>query len=623
MVHSSTSQQRPAHRLSRRAAVAVAAAVAVGLAGLGPVAASPQTHPGRHGDPGRHWVDRTVSRMSLEQKVGQLFIQNVYGSDATTPDARNRPLYGVDSPAEVVKKYHLGGIIYFNWTDSVKNPRQIADLSNGLQRAALAPEGSARRHGPKPPAIPLQVSVDQEQGVVTRIGPPATQFPGSMALGAGRSERDARTAAAITGAELRAMGINTDFAPDADVNVNPLNPVIGTRSFSSDPKLVSAMVAAQVRGYQRDGNVAASAKHFPGHGDTATDSHVAFPIITHSRAEWEQLDAPPFRAAIASGIDMIMTAHLNFPALDDSGDPATLSKPILTDLLRKELGYRGVIVTDSLAMEGVREKYGDAEVAVKALEAGADQLLMTPAMDEAFAAVVKAVRTGRITTKQLDAKARRVLELKIERGIVRRPFVDAKHVDRSVGTKQHLATAAAVSDRTTTLVSNDDDVLPLATEGKKVLVTGYGVEATKTLASGIATAGATTTVHETGAAPSDEKIAAAVAAAKDQDTVVVTTMKAWDTTTTDPKGGQKKLVKALQATGKPVVVVATRDPYDVAHLGDVPTYLATYSYSPVALESAARVITGQVAPTGKLPVDVPSATDPETTLFPFGHGLTY
>lgn len=628
MTHSSTSQ-RAARRLPRRTAVAIAAAAAVGLAGLGPVAASPEHHHGPGHDPGRHWVERTLSRMSLEQKVGQLFIQNVYGSDATTPDERNRPLYGVDSPAEVVKKYHLGGIIYFNWTDSVKDPQQIAGLSNGLQQAALAPTPrgkgpkGAKHRGPKAPAIPLQVSVDQEQGVVTRIGPPATQFPGSMALGASRSERDARTAAAITGAELRAMGVNTDFAPDADVNVNPLNPVIGTRSFSSDPTLVSAMVAAQVRGYQRDGNVAASAKHFPGHGDTATDSHVAFPVITHSRAEWEQLDAPPFKAAIASGIDMIMTAHLSFPALDDSGDPATLSKPILTDLLRKELGYKGVVVTDSLAMEGVREKYGDAEVAVKALEAGADQLLMTPAMDEAFAAVVKAVRTGRITTKQLDAKVRRVLELKVERGIVAEPYVDAKHVDRSVGTKQHLATAAAVSDRTTTLVSNDDDVLPLAAKDTKVLVTGYGVEATKTLAAGIAKAGATTTVSETGSAPTDAKIAAAVDAAKGQDTIVVTTMKAWDTTTTDPKGGQKKLVKALQATGKPVVVVATRDPYDVAHLGDVPTYLATYSYSPVALESAARVITGQVKPTGKLPVDIPSAADPDRVLFPFGHGLTY
>ena len=170
--------------------------------------------------------------MSTQEKVGQLFVQNVYGSDATTPDARNLPLYGVASPADVVRKYHLGGVIYFAWTDSVKDPAQITGLSNGLQRAAI---GSGAH-------IPLTVGTDQEQGVVTRIGPPATQFPGSMALGASRSTADARTAAAITGRELKAMGINVDYAPDADVNVNPLNPVIGTRSFSSDPALVSSMV---------------------------------------------------------------------------------------------------------------------------------------------------------------------------------------------------------------------------------------------------------------------------------------------------------------------------------------------------------------------------------------------
>jgi beta-N-acetylhexosaminidase len=547
--------------------------------------------------------------MTLEEKVGQLFVQNVYGSDATTPDARNLPLYGVASPAEVVQKYHLGGVIYFAWTDSVNNPPQIAGLSNGLQQAALSQ--SSKVH------IPLGISVDQEQGVVTRIGPPATQFPGSMALGAGRSTEDARTAAAITGEELRAMGINTDFAPVADVNVNPLNPVIGTRSFSSNPQLAADMVAAQVKGYQQDGGVSASAKHFPGHGDTATDSHVAFPVITHSRAEWEQIDAPPFRAAIEQGIDMIMTAHLSFPALDDSGNPATLSKPILTGLLRGELGYKGVIITDALNMQGVRDLYGDAEVAVRALEAGVDQLLMTPAMDEAYGAVLGAVRSGRISRSDLDAKVRRVLELKVERGIVDDPMVDPAALDSVVGTADHLATAAAISNRTTTLVANGDDVLPLSAPGKDVLVTGYGVTTTQTLADGLTAAGAATTVRQTGTTPSATAIAGAVAAAQGKDAVVVTTMRAWS------NAAQQRLVKALQDTGVPVIVVATRDPYDIAYLPGTATYLATYSYSPVAIEAVARVITGSVSPTGKLPVDIPTQDDPSSILFPFGHGLSY
>jgi beta-N-acetylhexosaminidase len=438
-----------------------------------------------------------------------------------------------------------------------------------------------------------------------------------MALGAGRSTDDARTAAAITGEELRAMGVNTNFAPVADTNVNPLNPVIGTRSFSSDPALAASMVGAQVKGYQQDGGVSASAKHFPGHGDTATDSHVAFPVITHTREQWEEMDAPPFKAAIAEGIDMIMTAHLAFPALDNSGDPATLSKPILTGLLREELGFDGVIVTDALEMKGVREKYGDAEVAVRALEAGADQLLMTPAMDEAYAAVVKAVRKGRISMADLNAKVRRVLELKYERGVVAEPYADPSAVSSVVGTPEHLAVADEVTDRTTTMVKNDDGTLPLAVGGKKVLVAGYGVTVTSTLADAFTAKGATTTVKESGTAPSDAKIAEAVAAAEASDAVVVTTMKAWTS------AAQRKLVNALLDTGKPVVVVATRDPYDIAHLDEASTYLATYSYSPVAIEAVARVITGDVSPTGKLPVDIPAAGDPKTVLYPFGHGLSY
>jgi beta-N-acetylhexosaminidase len=602
---------------STRAALAGTAAAALlgaGLLGAGllPAAASVGTAvpAGENG-----WVTSTIARMTLEEKVGQLFVQNVYGSDATTPDARNLPLYGVASPAEVVQKYHLGGVIYFAWTDSVKNPDQITGLSNGLQKAALGQDSKVD--------VPLQIAIDQEQGVVTRIGPPATQFPGSMALGAGRSAHDARTAAAITGEELRAMGVNTNFAPVADVNVNALNPVIGTRSFSSDPALAAQMVGAQVAGYQDDAGISASAKHFPGHGDTATDSHDAFPVITHSREQWEQLDAPPFKAAVAEGIDMIMTAHLAFPALDDSGDPATLSRPILTGVLREQLGYQGVIVTDSLAMQGVRDRYGDAEVAVRALEAGVDQLLMTPAMDEAYGAVIEAVTSGRIAEGDLDAKVRRVLELKYERGLVVSPYADPAAVSSVVGTQEHLAAADAITDRTTTLVKNDTATLPLAVRGKSVLVTGYGATVTSTLASAFTEQGATTTVRQTGTSPTDAQIADAVAAAESSDAVVVTTMKAWDTQVTDKRAGQQELVKALLATGTPVVVVATRDPYDIAYFTEAPTYLATYSYSPVAVDAVARVITGQMSPAGKLPVSVPVAGDPGTALYLFGHGLGY
>jgi beta-N-acetylhexosaminidase len=603
--------------ISRRVLSSGAAgAVVLSVAAAGAVpasAASDALGHGRKAEVPARSVAAALRLMSTEEKVGQLFVQNVYGSDATTPDARNIPLYGVASPADVVRKYHLGGVIYFAWTDSVKDPAQITALSNGLQRAAI---GSGAH-------IPLTVGTDQEQGVVTRIGPPATQFPGSMALGASRSTADARTAAAITGRELKAMGINVDYAPDADVNVNPLNPVIGTRSFSSDPALVSSMVAAQVQGYQHDAGVVASPKHFPGHGDTATDSHTGIPVITHTRAQWERTDAPPFRAAIRAGTDMIMSGHLVVPALDPSGDPATLSKPILTGILREELGYRGVIVTDSLAMQGVRDRYGDGEVAVRAVLAGVDTLLMAPDMDAAYGSVLAAVTSGRISPKRLDESVARILLMKLKRGILFAPYADASRLDKVVGTPENLAAADTISNRTTTVLRNDDATLPLRASGHKVLVTGYGATTTTTLAGGLTGRGFTVTRRETGAAPGDAAIADAVAKAAGQDEVVVTTMKAWDTAVTDRAAGQQRLVKALVATGVPVVVVAVRDPYDIAYLPGVRTYLATYSYSPVAIEAAVRVITGEVGPSGTLPVDVPVAGQPSTPLYPFGSGITW
>jgi beta-N-acetylhexosaminidase len=594
-------------QLSRRAVVAGGAGLAMLGAGLSPALGAPtETYPT---DAVNGWVTSTMARMTLQEKVGQLFVQYAYGSSADTKDPRNVSLYGVETPAEVVQKYHLGGVIYFNWTDSANDPHQIANLSQGLQQAALSEDSKVK--------IPLTIATDQEQGVVVRVNPPATQFPGNMALGAGRSVDDARSAARITGEELKAIGINTDFAPVSDVNVNPLNPVIGVRSFSSDPKLAADLASAQVKGYQDDAGISATAKHFPGHGDTDVDSHFGFPVITHTREQWEQIDAPPFRADIAAGIDMIMTAHINFPALDPAGDPATLSKPILTGVLRGELGFKGVIITDSLGMQGVRDKYGDAEVAVRALLAGVDQLLMPPDMDTAYNAVVEAVNSGRISQELLNEHVRRVLELKYEKGLVANPYVDTSAVDSVVGTPEHLAAADAITNRTTTLVKNDDAALPMAVDGKKVLVTGYGVTTTATLGDALATRGADVTVKQTGTTPSDAAIAGAVTAAADKDAVVVTTMKAWS------NAQQQKLVDDLLATGKQVIVVAVRDPYDIAYFDDAPTYVATYSYSPVAIEALARVLTGEVDPTGKLPVDIPVAGDPDTVLYPFGFGLSY
>ncbi|WP_309128973.1 glycoside hydrolase family 3 protein [Microbacterium sp.] len=597
--------------IRRRLAVATALALAIGASPMMAAAAEPAAarHADQRGPNGsaEQYADRMLESMTLEQKVGQMFILFAYGPTAEGEDARNTALYGEASAADIIEEYEPGGFILFSARDNVTDPVQVATLSNGLQEAA---EDAGA-------GIPLLISTDQEQGLVTRIGSPATLFPGNMALGAGRSEKDTRKAAAITGEELLAMGIQQNNAPDADVNVNPDNPVIGVRSFSSDPDLVSRLTAATVRGYQDDAGIIATAKHFPGHGDTATDSHTGLPVITHTLEEWQQIDAPPFQAAIDAGVASIMTAHIVVPALDDSGDPATLSKKIVTGQLREALGFEGVIVTDGLEMAGVRQQYGDGEVAVRAIEAGVDQLLLPAAPQVAYAAIDEALESGRLTEDRIDESVRRILIMKHEQGVTQEAMVDVDRVMKTVGKRSHLRAAEKITDATTTVVRNDDDALPVAVDGKSVLVTGYGVATGQTLAGELTARGAEATAFATGTAPTAAQIDQAVAAAQNSDVTVVLTNNVSATSS------QRQLVAALDATDTHLIVVAVRNPYDINRLGDVDGFVATYSYAAPALASLARVITGEISPSGTLPVDIRSTENPDEILYPIGHGLSW
>ncbi|WP_131743061.1 glycoside hydrolase family 3 protein [Actinomadura roseirufa] len=552
-------------RVSRPLALAAAVAFAVPAAGCGggtgkggPASPAPSGTPGGPRSPGARppagggapdaWVTGYVARMSLAEKVGQLFVPT-FSSRADAIAA--------------IRRYHVGGLIYF--PGNMTSPRATAAQSNALQKASK---------------VPLLLGVDEEQGLVSRT-PFITRFPGNMALGATGRPADARAAAQVTGAELRAVGINQDFAPVADVNVNPRNPVIGTRSFGADPARVSAMLAEAIRGYQAAG-VAATAKHFPGHGDTATDSHTGLPVITHSRRTWERLDAPPFRAAVAAGVDMIMTAHIVVPGLDRSGGPSTLSRTVLTGLLRGALGYRGVIVTDSLEMAGARRRFGDAEVPVRAIAAGADQLLMPPSLPRAYAAVLAAVRTGRIPVRRLDESVARVILLKQRRGLFRGTAVDPVKAGAAVGAPAHRAAARQVAEHAITLVRNDRGLLPL--RGRKVGVTGPRADAL-----GAALRGQGVRVTTPSAA----------------DVTVLTTLNAGPATAAR--------VRALGAA--PVVVAALGRPYDLDHAEGAAAALAAYSSGPAAINALARVLTGAVKPSGHLPVPAAGKR--------VGHGLTY
>lgn len=608
------------HRTSRRTLLtATAATVAAAATGVAALPGTAQAATDRTSSDSR--LKRLIARMSLEEKVGQLFVMRVYGHSATEPDQAdidaNLAEIGVRDAAELISTYHVGGIIYFAWAHNTRDPHQIADLSNGIQRAGLA--------GPTP--VPLLVSTDQEHGIVCRVGEPATLLPGAMALGAGGSRTDARTAGRIAGAELAALGINQNYAPDADVNVNPANPVIGVRSFGSDPDSVAGMVTAQVKGYQSSG-VASTAKHFPGHGDTSTDSHTGLPVISHTREQWAELDAPPFRAAVAAGIDSIMTAHIVVPALDPSEDPATLSHPILTGILREELGYDGVVVTDALGMEGVRTKYGDERVPVLALLAGVDQLLNPPDLEVAWNAVLNAVKSGEISEARIEESILRILRLKTRLGLFRDPYVTHRGVDRTVGIASHLAAADRIAERTTTLLANAGSLLPLSRRShRNLLVVGADPASpsgttgppTTTLAGAFTELGYTATALSTGTAPTQAKIAEAVAAAQGKDAVVVGTYNVTATST------QRTLVSALAATGVPVITLAIRNPYDIAQLAGTgyAASLAAYSWTDVELRAAARVIAGRAEPEGRLPVPVQRADAPAQALYPVGYGLSY
>ncbi|MYT71425.1 MULTISPECIES: glycoside hydrolase family 3 protein [unclassified Streptomyces] len=602
------------HHLSRRTLLAATTAgVAATALGAVPAQASKGTSD--------QALKKIISGMSLEEKVGQLFVMRVYGHSADAPDQAdidaNLKEIGVRTADELIDKYKLGGIIYFQWAHNVRDPHQTADLSNGIQRAGQR----------QPSRIPLLIATDQEHGIVCRVGKPATLFPGAMALGAGGSHSDARKAGQLAGAELRALGIVQDYAPDADVNVNPANPVIGVRSFGADPDAVAGLVAAQVKGYQSAG-IASTAKHFPGHGDTATDSHTGLPVITHTREQWEQLDRPSFEAAIAAGIDSIMTAHIVVPALDPAEDPATLSRPILTGILREQLGYDGVVITDSLGMEGVRTKYGDARVPVLALQAGVDQLLNPPTLDVSWNAVLDAVKSGELTEARLDESILRILRLKAKLGLFKAKEVYVSHsgVDRTVGTRAHLAAADRIAERTTTLLVNKEKLLPLSRRThKNVLVLGANPASpslsdgppTTVIGAALTERGFSATVLATGTAPSQAVIDQAVAAAAGKDAVVIGTYNVTAGST------QQKLVNAVAATGVPVVTLSVRNPYDVAQLGAADAHVAAYSWIDVELRAAVRVLTGAARPRGRLPVPVQRADDPTQVLYPIGYGLRY
>src|SRR6266566_1582503 len=389
------------------------------------------------------WVESTLGKMTVDEKIGQLLFTTYHGGFTAT-----------DSPAyqqllHDVQDLHVGGFIVITHG----SPLGIVK-SQAYPTAVLINQMQAKSR------LPLLVGADFERGTAMRLDE-GTSFPTAMAVAAGGDPKDAYTMGKITALEAHAVGVQWVYAPDADVNNNPGNPIVNTRSFGEDPARVAEFVSAFVRGVEENGALA-TAKHFPGHGDTAADSHIDLPVIHADRERLEHLELVPFRAAIAAGVSTVMTGHLSIPAFEpDANTPATLSSNILTGLLRKELGFNGLVVTDAMDMGGITVRYAPGEAAVRAVAAGADALLMPPVPDAAFESLQVAVKSGRISRGRLDASVRRILQAKARLGLNQKRLVDLNAINQKFGSVAWQKEAQEISDRGVTLLRDTPHRLPL------------------------------------------------------------------------------------------------------------------------------------------------------------------
>ncbi|MDQ3996033.1 MAG: glycoside hydrolase family 3 protein, partial [Gemmatimonadota bacterium] len=525
------------------------------------------------------WVDSTLETLSPRERIGQMVWRWVLGDYANVADS------SYANARRDVEEHRVGGI-----TMSLGTPIEVAAKINSLQRAAR---------------VPLIVSSDLEPGLGRLEGGlfshylldagSATVFPQAMAIGATGRDEDAYDVARTIGREARAVGIQINFAPTVDVNNNPGNPVINVRSFGEDPERVARLAAQWVRGSHEAG-VIATAKHFPGHGDTDVDSHVGLPVVSASRERLNQLELVPFRAAIQAGAPMVMTAHIALPAVSgDSSTPATLSPRIITDLLREDLGFRGVTITDALTMEGVGRGYTAEESAVLAVKAGSDILLMPRDAKRAIDAVAAAVDRGDIPKARIDAAARRVLELKARTGVAFRPMVDLEALRTVVGSPEHRALADDVARRAITLLRDNGNVLPVS--GGRVVVVQYMPETELKAGRWFAREmGVVRPSHVFKITPRSgrEELDSIARAARGADRVVITAhvrrVEGEGRASIPPHVAS--WVDEL-AQRERVVFVAHGNPYLIRQVPNVDAYVVTYGVGDALERAAARALMGR------------------------------
>ena len=572
----------------------------------------------------RRWVDSTLGALSLRDKVAQMTMVWVLG-DYT--NARDTSFLKV---RQLIEREHIGGV-----TLSLGSPIEVAAKVEAMQRLSR---------------IPLLVTSDLEPGLGRLEGGvyvpqlwsagSATVLPSNMAMGAGGREADAYEAGRITGREARAVGIHVAFGPAVDVNNNPANPVINVRSFGEDPGAVARLGAAYVRGVQSEG-VAATAKHFPGHGDTDADSHLALPVVRADRRRLDAVELAPFRAAIGAGAVTVMSAHIALPAVEGDSTPATLSPRVMTGLLRDTLGFRGVTITDAMTMEGIGKGYGIERSGPLAVLAGNDILLMPSDVPKMLDAVVAAVGRGEITRARIDEATRRVLELKVRTGAVRGRPASLDAVRTVVGAPEHWAIADGIAARAITLLRDSLRLVPTgrgrtfalvqyAPDNEVTAGTAFAAEFRAQVASvrgataagpGAALPGATRAaegVREFRITPrtSPAALDSITAALGAVDRVVVTTY-----TRTYEGAGRVAIPTHVagwidrQAAGGKLIVVAGGNPYVIRQFPRVSSYLVTYGRGQALERAAARAVLGAAPITGTAPISLPG-------FFTLGAGIT-
>jgi beta-N-acetylhexosaminidase len=561
------------------------------------------------------WIAQTLAAMSVDDKVGQLLMAQVASTYIGTDSAE------FDRVSAFVRDQRVGGFVVSGGAEAAPNvllntaygtvtlgqPLEAASIVNRLQALSK---------------VPLLVAADFEGGAGFRIAG-TTLFPKAMAFGATGDEQLAYTAATMSAREARALGVHLHFAPVADVNNNPKNPVINTRSYGADPVRVGAFASAWVRGLAAGGAMS-TLKHFPGHGDTDVDTHLGFANVGHPRAHLDEVELVPFRAAIAAQADAVMTAHLGLSAVDDTGNPATLSKPVTDGLLRRELGFDGLTVTDSMGMAGVTSKAGHAEAAVLAVEAGNDIVLNSPDQAAAFAGLRRAVESGRITVARLDASVRRILRAKARLGLHRARLVDLNALPKQVGARDAAALADDVSARAVTLIKDDRNSVPLKVprEANVLFLSVVDYPAGWRIASPsrafqpeLRRRWPNTTAIELSDRATREEIELVRATAPRYDAIVaavyVRASSASGRASLPAPLAEllTQLANGTKAANTPFVAAFFGSPYAASAVPEVPAILLTYDLYDRAERAAVRAIAGDAKIGGRLPVSLPGLAE--------------